>query len=295
MSRLNFSHLRYFWAVAREGSVTGAAELLNVTQPTISLQIQKLERALGVPLFLRQGNRLELTDAGRTVQEYAAEIFSLADAMTMALHEGTGEVGHRFSVGIVDSLPLLSAYRLLEPALTMPEDEVRLQLRVGKKDRLLAALAAHSIDLILSDEPAGPASPVRVRDHLLVESGVAVFGTRELMADLEGGFPECLEGAPFLMHTQNTPLRRGLDTWLARKGLRVRVAGEVEQVALLQVMGRTGRGFFVAPTMVESEVCRDYHVHVVGHLDGVVERFFALTLHDPPANPAIKAVLQAGG
>ncbi len=292
MNRINYAHLRYFWIVAREGTVTAAAEALSVTQPTVSAQIRKLETSLGTDLFHRHGNRLELTDAGRLVQEYAAEIFQLGDALEKAVSREGRPVGHRFAVGIVDSMPLLSAYRLLEPGLEAGGDDLRVNLRMGKKDRLLAALAAHTIDLVLSDAPAGPSGPVRVVDHLLVESEVAVFGTRDLADGLRGRFPGSLDGAPFLLHTENTPLRRGLDTWFARKGLRPRVAGEVEEVALLQLLGRTGRGFFVAPALVEDEIRRRYDVVTVGRLDGVVERFFALTLEDADTNPALEAVLR---
>lgn len=292
MNRINYAHLRYFWIVAREGTVTAAADALSVTQPTVSAQIRKLEVSLGTDLFHRHGNRLELTDAGRLVQEYAAEIFHLGDALELALAEEGHQLGHRFAVGIVDSMPLLSAYRLLEPGLEAGGDDLRVNLRMGKKDRLLAALAAHTIDLVLSDAPAGPSGPVRVVDHLLVESEVAVFGTRALADGLHGRFPGSLDGAPFLLHTENTPLRRGLDTWFARKGLRPRVAGEVEEVALLQLLGRTGRGFFVAPALVEDEIRRRYDVVTVGRLDGVVERFFGLTLEDAEPNPALEAVLR---
>lgn len=292
MNRINYAHLRYFWVVAREGTVTAAADVLHVTQPTVSAQIRKLERSLDTELFHRRGNRLELTDAGRLVQQYAAEIFHLGDALELALNEGGHELGHRFAVGVVDSMPLLSAYRLLEPGLEAGGDDLRVNLRMGKKDRMLAALAAHTIDLVLSDAPAGPSAPVRVVDHLLAESEVAVFGTRELARRIDGRFPEGLDGAPFLVHTENTPLRRGLDTWFARKGLRPHIAGEVEEVALLQLLGRTGRGFFVAPALVEDEVHRRYDVVTVGRLDGVVERFFGLTLEGEDPNPAIEAVLR---
>ncbi len=295
ISRLNFAHLRYFWVVAREGTITAAAEVLNVTQPTISTQLAKLEHALGISLFIRYGNRLELTEAGRLVQGYAAEIFALADSMEEAIKDGAHEVGHRFAVGIVDSLPLLSAYHLLEPALGRPEDDLRVTLKIGKLDRLVAGLAAHSIDLVLSDTPAGPTTPVKVKDHLLVESDVALFGTPALAATLEGTFPKSLDGAPFLLHTENTPLRRGLDTWLARKGVRPHVAGEVEDVGLLQMLGRSGRGFFAAPAFVEDEICRLYGVEIVGRLDGVRERFYGLTLEERQPTPGIDTVLEQAG
>jgi LysR family transcriptional activator of nhaA len=298
MARLNYHHLHYFWVVAREGSVTGAARALDVTQPTVSAQIGKLEDALGRDLFHRHGNRLELTDQGRLVQRYAADIFSLGESLEDALErDGVGSPD-RFAVGISDSLPLLSAHHLLEPALCLPVSRLRLVCRVDKMDRLLAGLAARTLDLVLSDTATGPTSPVRAHDHLLAESPVVVYGTPELEGAMSAPFPEGLDGAPFLLHTENTPLRRGLDAWFAGRGIRPRVAGEVEDVALLQVLGQSGRGFFAAPALVEDEICRRYGVKVVGRLDDEVERFFGLTLEAEPDNPGVRRVLEscpAGG
>ncbi len=291
MRTFSYQHLHYFWVVAREGSITAAADVLGLTQPTISTQVAKLERSLGTSLFARSGGRLELTEAGRVVQRYAAEIFLLGDAMEEAVRTRSDGVPQRFAVGIVDSLPLLSAYRLLGPALRIPAEQVRLTFRMDKRERLIAALAARSVDLVLSDSPTGPSSPVRVDDHLLIETGVSIFGTAELAETLEGPFPGSLHGAPFLLHTENSPLRRALDTWFAQEGLVPAIAGEVEEVALLQILGSTGRGFFAAPHFVEAEVCNRYSVVVVGQAERIVERFYGLTLTGAPRPDAVSLVL----
>ncbi|HSM05627.1 MAG TPA: LysR family transcriptional regulator [Longimicrobiales bacterium] len=290
---MNFGHLRYFWVVAREGTVTRAAEVLNVTQPTVSTQVQRLEESLGRSLFRRLGNRLELTDDGRMVQRFAAEIFALAEDLEGALESRSAEVTTRFSVGIVDSLPLLSAHRLLQPSLGAHTEALRVNLRTGKRDRLIAALASRTLDVVLSDSPSAPTDPVRVRNRLLTESRVSLFGTPELTERYANDFPHGLDEAPFLVHTANTPLRRGLDAWFARTGVHPRITGEVENVGLLQLLGRSGMGLFVAPTLVEQEIVQSYGVSVLGQLDGVLERFYGLTLEGAQETPHVSRLMNA--
>lgn len=287
---LNYHHLRYFLAVAAEGSMTAAAEATGVTQPTVSAQVADLERDLGVRLFRRRGNRLELTEPGRVAQRYAAEIFALGASLVDALAGGGSGAPRRLVVGIADSLPLLTAHRLLGPALALPPSSVRLVLRVDKADRLLAGLSARTLDLALTDSPTGPTDPVRAHSRLLAESGVSIFGAPSLLAGLEGPLPHALDGMPFLLHTENTPLRRGLDRWFVRQGIDPVVAAEVEDVALLQILGQTGRGFFAAPTMVEGPIRDRYGVEVVCRAEGVLESIYGITLDARPDHPAVKAI-----
>src|SRR5262245_37945548 len=105
MEWLNFHHLRYFWVVAREGSVSKAADKLRLTQPTISGQLHELQDHLGQQLFRRTGRTLELTELGEVVARIADEIFALGDQV---LDTARGKrVGRpvRLSVGISDAVP----------------------------------------------------------------------------------------------------------------------------------------------------------------------------------------------
>lgn len=295
MRELNLHHLRYFWAVAREGSITGAAERLGVTAPTVSTQVASLERELGVVLFRRRGNRLEITPRGRMVQRYAADIFALSRDLLDAVEEGeVGEGGAtptRFSVGISDSLPLLSAHHLLAPALAVPPGELRVILQVDKFPALLGGLTARTLDVVLADTPTGPTDPVRAESRLLAESAVLLFAAPALARRLSSGFPGSLDGAPFILHTENTPLRTGLDGWLARNGIRPDVTAEVEDVGLLQLLGQDGRGVFAAPALVGPQIEARYGVRAIGDLDGVTERFYAVRLERAPPNRGVDALL----
>ena len=102
---LNYHHLRYFWVVAREGSVTRAARRLGVAVQTISAQIAQLEQSLGKVLLAPQGRRLVPTETGRLALAYADQIFQLGERMDAALREADATNSLRLAVGISDALP----------------------------------------------------------------------------------------------------------------------------------------------------------------------------------------------
>jgi LysR family transcriptional activator of nhaA len=292
MSWLNYHHLLYFWTVAREGTIAKACELLHLTQPTISGQLRSLEKSLGAKLFDRLGRNLVLTETGRVVYRYANEIFSLGRELTDTLKASPTGRPLRLVVGVADVLPKMVSYRLLEPALHLPE-AVQLICREDKPERLLAELSVHGLDIVLSDAPVGPSVRVRAFNHLLGECGVSVMGTAELAKPLRRGFPRSLDGAPFLLPTDNTTLRRSLDQWFDTQGIRPAVRAEFEDSALLKVFGQAGIGLFVVPMAVEDEVRKQYGVRLVGRLQEVRERFYAISVERKLKHPAVVAISRA--
>ena len=292
MEWLNYHHLRYFWAVAREGSVTRASQHLRLAQPTVSGQLKALEDALGERLFERTGRRLVLTDVGRVVFRYADEIFSLGRELQDTLKGRPTGRPVRFTVGVADAVPKLVAYRLLLPALSLPEP-VHVVCREDKPERLIAELAAHSLDLVISDGPLGAGAKVKAYSHLLGETAVGIFGADALAAAHRRGFPRSLEGAPLLVPTESSSLRRSLDQWLDAEGIRPRVVGEIEDGALLKTFGQAGLGLFPAPLAIEAEVRAQFGVKLVGRLDAVRERFYALSVERKIKHPAVLAISEA--
>ena len=292
MEWLNYHHLLYFWAVAREGGVTRASEQLRLAQPTISGQLKALEEALGEKLFERAGRRLVLTDVGRVVYRYADEIFTLGRELQDTLKGRPTGRPVRFTVGVADAVPKLVAYRLLRPALTLPEP-VHVVCREDKPERLLSELGLHSLDLVLSDAPASPGVKVKAYSHLLGETPVAFFGTDALAAEHRRGFPRSLDGAPVLVPTEGSSLRRSLEQWFDAEGLRPRVVGEIEDSALLKVFGQAGTGLFPAPVAIEAEIRVQFGVKVVGRVDAVKARFYALSAERKLKHPAVLAIREA--
>lgn len=292
MEWLNYHHLRYFWAVVREGGVTRASEKLNVSQPTVSAQLRELEEALGEPLFERRGRTLELTEMGRVVHRYADEIFAIGQELVDTVRKRPTGRPSRLAVGVADAVPKLIAHRLLLPALSGPEAVV-LSCAEGSGERLLSELATHGLDVVISDAPVPASVRVRAFSHLLGECGVAVFGSAEWTARLQPGFPASLESASFLMPTQHSSARRGLDAWFEREGLRPRVVGEFDDPALLKTFGHTGLGVFTAPTAIAREVEQQFQVRCIGKLAGLRERYYAITVERRLRHPAVVRISQA--
>ncbi len=291
MDWLNYHHLYYFWLVAREGSIAKASERLHLSRPTVSKQLKQLERSLGSPLFRQVGRQLVLTDFGQQVLEYADGIFTLGHELQRAVRGLASEKAARLEVGLLDVLPKLVAYRLLLPA-RAAVPSVRLTCHEGNREELLAQLAVHRLDLILSDAPVSPGGPVRAYNHFLGECPVTFFGTRELAARLRRRFPSSLHDAPVLLPRPATAVRRELDRWFYENEVRPRVVGEFDDPALMKVFGSQGWGLFPAPSVIEKAVCSQYGVRVVGRLTEVREQYYAVSVERRLRHPAVVAICQ---
>lgn len=292
MQSLNYHHLHYFWVVAREGGLVAAARALHVSHPTISAQIHALEGELGERLFVKVGRKLVLSEMGRVVYRYAEEIFSLGREMLDTVEGRASGQPLRLAVGIADVVPKVVVRRMLQPALTL-EQPVRILCHEGPYERLLADLALHTLDLVIADAPVPPGSNVRAFNHLLGETGVTVFAAPRLLQRHRGTFPRALDGAPFLLPLENVPLRRSLVQWFERHGLGPRVVAEFADSALLAQFGAEGLGFFPGPSVMESEITRQYGVHVAGHAPEIKERFYAISIERRLKNPAVVAICEA--
>ncbi|MEZ6092205.1 MAG: transcriptional activator NhaR [Pirellulaceae bacterium] len=289
---LNYHHLLYFWMVAKEGSITSAAELLHLSQPTLSTQIQKLEKSMGVTLFDRKGRSMLLTDTGQMVFRYADEIFSLGRELTDAVRGRPTEDTLKLIVGIPDVLPKFVVYRILKPALELSQ-RIRLVCYEGKLKDLLSELALHRLDVVLADSPLTPNINVRAFNHLLGECDVSCFGTAEMAKRYKTGFPESLQGAPMLLPTQNTTLRRALEQWFDAKDIRPDVVHEIEDNALLKVFGQAGEGIIVVPSAIAQEVSDQYALKCIGRIPEVIERFYAISVERRLKHPAVVAISEA--
>ena len=292
MEWLNYHHLFYFWNAARLGGISAASKALRLTHPTISSQIKDLESSLGEPLFERQGRRLELTPLGRVVFRYADEIFSLGRELMDTVK--SRPTGHplRLRVGITEVVPKLVVYALLQPAFDLDEP-LRLHCTEDHHERLLASLALHELDVVLSDVPTTASDGVRAFNHLLGESGVSFVVVPSLARKLRSTFPDSLNEQPFIMPTPNASLHRMLTQWFARHDLRPRIIAEIEDAALVKVFGESGMGIFAVPTVIEKAVKDHYKVRVVGRTQEVTERFYAITMKRQLVHPAVVAISTA--
>jgi LysR family transcriptional activator of nhaA len=290
-ANMNFRHLYYFWVVAKEGGITRAAERLGLAVQTVSTQLALLEQSVGKSLFTQQGRRLNLTEAGRVALAYADQIFLLGEQMQEALDD-TDSRRIRLTVGISDSLPKLTAFHLLE-ATTRLAAPVRLVCFEDQFDALLADLALHKLDVVLTDRAVHSGTTLRVFSHLLFESEMVVVGTTALAQQYAKGFPGNLNGAPFLLPTRNNALRGRIDEWFELHHVHPDVAGEFEDNALLNTFGRRGHGLFFAPAALAADIAEQFGAVLVGRVPQVREQFYAVSNERKIKHPAVEAILSA--
>jgi LysR family transcriptional activator of nhaA len=274
--------------VSRHGNLTRASAELLLTPQTVSTQIRDLEKGLGVELFSRVGRRLVLTDIGRVVYRYANEIFTIGREIQDVVRGLPGRAMY-LAVGVADVVPKLIAHHLIEPAIQL-EEPVRVICREGRTDRLLAALAIHKLDVVLTDAPIPPEVKIRAYNHLLGKSQVTFMAIDRLARNYRKGFPESMNGAPILLPAEGTTLRGTLEQWFDSLEIRPMVVGEFEDSALLKVFGQAGVGVFAVPSVIRDEVRRQYGVEPIGVAEGIVERFYAVSLERKVRHPAVAAV-----
>ena len=289
MEWLNYHHLLYFWTVAREGSITRAAEKLRLAQPTISNQLRTLEKNLGTELFVRRGRGMVLTESGRLALGYADEIFAIGSELLTAVRQGPTDRPLRLNVGVTDAVPKLVARELLKPILNGPHP-VHAVIREGKLEPLVSELATHRLDLVLSDHRYSAPSTIRIFHHRLGECGVTFFAASPLAEQLAENFPNSLDGAPALLPTDNTALRGSLAAWFAARGVRPVVLAEFEDTALLKEFGAEGKGFFALPSIAVEDVVRTHMVQIIGQAPDCRESFFALTAERKLKHPALAEI-----
>ena len=282
---LNYAHLRYFWAACRAGSFSAAAREMGVAIQTVSTQVRLLEVALGAQLLCQTARRLERTELGDAVFMQADKIFELGDSIPRLAAHAAQAPSVRFAVGISDGLPKLLVHRLLVPILGSAG--LKLLAHEDEFDRLLAELAIHRLDIVLSDRPA-PANPsLRVRSQRLGQSPVAWYAPGPTARRLARDFPSRLADEALLLPTGHGALRARLNRWLLDRDLRCRIAGEFEDAGLMATFAAQGFGILAAPTLIEDEMRARYGLERAGDADGVAEDFYLIAAERRVRHPLI--------
>ncbi|MGA7778645.1 MAG: transcriptional activator NhaR [Paraburkholderia sp.] len=290
---MNFKHLYYFWMTARAGGVIRAGKRLHITPQTLSGQIKLLEARLGCQLLERDGRNVRLTEAGRVALGYAEEIFLLGAHLESELKGRDGLLtANAFKVGIADSIPKSIAYRLLEPAV-IDGPPMRIVCREGGLAALLDDLAVHRLDLVLSDAPIPANAGIQAVSHRLGRSNLAIFGAAGLQEQCKAPFPECLDQMPMLMPGTGSALRSKLDGWISETGFSPRVVGEFDDWALMMAFGREGKGVFAAPAILETQLLREHAVQSLGHIAGVFDEFYAISVERHVRHPSVIRIADA--
>ena len=290
-TQFNYRHLYYFWVVAKEGGVSKAAARLDMAVQTVSAQVRELERSLGYALLKPAGRGLTLTEAGLATMRQADLIFQLGEQLPSVVRDAVSSPTVRLAVGISDGLPKLVVRQLLQPVVTSAN--LRLLCHQAAFEDLLADLALHRLDVVLSDR-AAPANPnIKLYSHAMGSSPIAWYGTAQYAAAIKD-FPVALAEVPLLLPTAHTAVRARLNHWFDQKGIQPRVAGEFEDSALLKTFGASGMGVFPAAQWVHDELIARYSVQRLGPCDGVNEHYFAIGTDKKVQHPLVQQLIKPG-
>jgi LysR family transcriptional activator of nhaA len=292
MTTLNYRHLHYFWVVAKEGGFARASERLDMAIQTISAQVKDLEKALGHQLLKPAGRGLVLTEAGEAAFARAEEIFQIGQSLPADVKAAASGRSVRLSVGLSDGISKLAAHALLGPVLATPH--LRLVCHEGEFEQLLAELALHHLDLVLSGLPAPPNPNLRLSSDRLAASPVDWYGPTALVRQATArDFPRCLETVPVLLPTRHSALRDSLDRWFDAQRLRPHVAGEFEDSALLAVFAARGMGVFPTSRLGADDVALVRGLRLLGRCEGVNEEIHAIRARRGQHHPLVQRVLAA--
>lgn len=289
MNTLNYNHLRYFWAVARDGNLTRAAAGMNLSQSALSLQIKKLEQRLGHELFTRQGRGLTLTEAGRIAFDHASSIFTIGDELLETLRE-SGKARRILRVGALATLSRNFQLAFLRPVLA--RSDVETILRSGSAAELLTALRALQLDVVLTNHFTPPPEGGGFMVHQIDEQPVSLIGVhrRRRKRDLASVLAE----EPVILPTQGNSIRSGFDALAHRLGVRPQIAAEVDDMAMMRLLTREGVGLAVIPPIVVKDELAARKLQEVARLPGIFETFLAVTVERRFANALLVDLLGRG-
>lgn len=289
MSITNLHHLRLFHAVAREGSLNGAARRLNLSPSALSTQIKALEASLGHDLFERRGRSLILTEAGRIALDHAEAIFKTAGDLAATLREA-GRGRRALRVGALATLSRNFQIQFLRPLIGRPDVEV--VLRSGSQAELLRGLEGLALDVVLTNLPPArdAASPWLIQR--LAEQPVSLIGTPDRIGPARRSLTDLLASEPLILTTPDTALRAAFDAFAARIGVTPVIAAEADDMAMLRLLARENMGLAVIPPIVVRDELGSGVLVEAAQLENINETFLAVTLARRFPNPLLAEVLR---
>lgn len=285
VEQINFHHLRYFWAVAKDGNLTRTAARLRVAQSALSAQIQQLEGQLGSALFRREGRRLALTEAGSVALVYAEEIFAAGSQLASTFERGRGRE-QLLRIGAVATLSRNLQVSFVRPLLDQPD--VRLCLESGGLGDLLVQLEAHGLDLVLANRPPGRGLGGRLRCRRIARQPVSIVGSKRRRGFT---FPAGIADAPMILPGRESDIRSEFDALCEQLGVRVRVLAEVDDMATMRLLARDARALALVPSIVVRDELHAGILHEHCIVPGLFESFYAIVAERRFQHPLLKSVL----
>lgn len=289
MARLNFHHLHYFWAVAKEGNLTRAAAQLHVSQSALSTQIKHLEEQLGHALFHRVGRTLQITEAGRLTLTYAESIFTSGTELMAMLRDGAKHTRQVLRIGAVSTLSRNFQENFVKPLLS--RSDVELVLQSGSLDELLQRLRVHTLDVVLSNRRVHADANHPWRCRSIARQPVSLVG-KPRSKKRAFRFPHDLAEVPLLLPSRDSDIRAGFDLLCEQHGLRCQVLAEVDDMALLRLLARDSGAVALLPSVVVRDELLSGQLVEYCVVPGLIENFYAITVKRHFEPPLLKELLR---
>jgi LysR family transcriptional activator of nhaA len=286
---INYHHLFYFKTIAEQGSVSGAAAKLRLGQPTLSAQLKQFEETLGVELFERRHKKLVLTEHGRLALEYARNIFSIGNEMYEALHDRLKPQKTSLHIGTIDSVAKQVTLQLLQKAQRIAPCHV--MLSEGKPDELLRELAAHRLDLLLTNFLPPPQSGLKLYHRSIIKKNVAIFGSPKFKS-LRANFPKSLEGQPMILPTYDSKLRADIDHWSRLNKVNYDVVVESQDIAIKKLAAIAGIGLIPSAGHGVTRQVLGGELLEIGTLKGVEDELFIVAAERRIQNPVAQTLFK---
>ncbi|RZK73497.1 MAG: LysR family transcriptional regulator [Pedobacter sp.] len=288
---LNYHHLYYFRTIATEGGIARAAEKLRLGQPTLSTQLKLLEDMFGKALFERRNRKMVLTDAGRSALDYANEIFRLGDEMIEVLQDRTIDNQTHLQIGALDSVPKSVILSLVTEAYRL-SPQCTVSILEGKGDELFRELYTHKIDLMLSNYPPPALGQKQVFSKSIAKLPVSIFGAAKFQG-LKKGFPQSLNGKPFVLPTLHSKLRHDLNHFLKLQNIRVLPVAETQDNSLQKLLASEGLGLAPLSEIDAKTLSKEGGLQRIGTLKGIYEEVWLVSAHRKLENPIAAKLMKS--
>lgn len=289
INNINLKHLYYFWLTAQEGSITKASEILDLAPQTLSSQISTLESSMELMLFKREGRRLILSPAGKEVFIYASKIFEITNQLEeMVKNSGESRVID-FSIGIASTVHKILAWKVIKPATSLSQ-KIHLICSTAHANELLLDLKQKKLDILITDYLPQEVEHEGLVIKSLGTTSMSFFCKEGIERGLDQNFPESINHLDFISYGRNTPYLQKLRDWFRDNSLDVNVFAEIDDSALLKVLGESGMGVFSAPTFIEKEISRQYNVDIIGRSQSITEDLYVIYRYSGIINPIIDSI-----
>lgn len=287
--RLNYHHLYYFWAVAKDGNLTRTAAQLHVSQSALSSQIKALEDDLGHPLFLRAGRSLQLTEAGRLALTYSDTIFAAGNELSALMKDGAFRKRQTVRIGAVATLSRNFQENFVRPLLRL--DDLEMVLQSGTLTDLLTRLSVHSLDLVLSNRRVHRDAQNPWQSHRLARQPVSLVG-KPRHSKRQFIFPDDLGAYPILLPSMESEIRAAFDLLCEQHRVAYRILAEVDDMAMLRLLARDTDAIALVPTVVVQDELRSGVLVEYCVVPQLFEDFYAITVKRHFQSPILRSLLK---